>query len=210
MTITTAQRSRDNVFKNLNLRGRCVNGIYKGYKDAPMHRREVKDEETGTVRVKRSGRILKAHNWKVAMAMASSAVSQDAKYSLSKFGVEAHKESKMRPFEATISVAAAYSLENFISSLAKEVMLRARVIKETIGHHERNHKSIIQMAIDEVKKQIVDPSTGAATTITVMPFKLARKRKSGETEAPGEKIVEDVADDDNDEEEEEDAGAEEE
>lgn len=207
MTATTAAKvSQENVFKNFDRRARATNGIYKNWRSAAMYKKTIEDNETGKVRVRYGGNFISSHAFKVGMALASSAVIGDSKRCLKRLDIEPVNETKHRPWSASITPGAAFQLNQFFEALTHEVMTRAVAIRDTVGFHSRNHKSVIELAIKDVKKHVIDPSSGMPASVTILPMKLARKKKQGEEEAPGEKVVADDDDDKDDDKDDDDEG----
>lgn len=188
------------LFENIRRRKRAVSAIQKNWRSVPMYRKKMTNEATGKTRVKYA-RLIRSYPWKVALALASSAVVEETKLDLSHLGVESIPESKMRPFMATISDGAVFALEQWMAATVQEIMHYAKIIREEIGLHSRNHKDVIELAIKTFEEKTAAAASGMPTATTVIPMVLARKKLAGEVEAPGEK----KADEDDKEEEGEEA-----
>ena len=207
MPATTAQNSVKNMHENATRLRKSQDGLWKIAKKSPMFS-VVKQGSSGKEYTQYS-RLVNSQAYKVACSGACAAVAAELQIDMAHLGMDFTPDSKTRPWACQLSPGAAFMLEQFLATIVQQVVYQARTVRNGIKKHSRNHKEVIKLAIDEVRKSIFEPASGVPTSTTALPMSIARKKKEGESEAPGEKEAESApaADDDEEEEEEGDAAA---
>ena len=203
---TTAQESTKTMMSNQARLRKAQDGLWKVAKTAPMFSVAMKGS-TGR-EYKKYTRLINTSAYKVAMSGACASITAETQLDMGHLGMDYNPDSKLRPWAQSLSPGAAFMLEQFLATIVQQVVYQARTVRNGIKKHSRNHKEVIKLAIDEVRKSIFEPASGVPTSTTALPMSIARKKKEGESEAPGEKEAESApAADDDEEEEEGDAAA---
>lgn len=194
MVAKTAQRSTENVKTNVNRLTRAQNSLWKGARVAPQFCREVKN--ANGKKSKKYLRLIKPIAYKVALAAACSAVVGETELDMKHLGMDALPESKTRPWMCSLSPGAAMMLEHFLSSIVQQILSYNQILTKTVKRHSKNHADVTALSIEEVKRAIFAPASGVPLCTTVLPLVLSRKKKSSESEAPGDQEVAVSKDDD--------------
>lgn len=185
MPKTKAQTSTQNVFKNQANYTRALNGMWRMSRNAPMYSKVVVNEKTGK-ETTRHTRLLNNLAYKIAVSGACAGVSGALENDLETIGCAVLEDSKTRPFACTLAPGAAMAIEQFLASVVKQVTYHTISIRNGLKKHSRINKAMAKIAIAEVKKSMFDPASGLPLTTTVLPLVLARKKRDGEAEAPGD------------------------
>jgi len=194
--LNAAQKSTKNVLTNANRLRRAQNYVWKTAKTNHVF---TKTNENGKTRYTR---LIKPIAYKIAVSGACQTESALNEIEMKRLGVEVEPDSKQCPWTCSLAPGAVLPIEMFLASVVQQILLYNKVLKTSLKK-KRNDRHITKISIDEVKKAIFDPAAGVPTSTIVLPYALARKKKAGETEAPGEREAEDVKEADEDEEEEE-------
>lgn len=201
MPATAAQKSTQNVKRNLNDLYKVTDRMWAIAKDAPMFSVKKVNPKTGK-ESKKYTRLINTMAYQIAVSGACNAVSQDVKREMKSMGMTPEEESKTRPWTCALAPGAAFMLEQFLAAIVQQVMFQAKTIRTGIKKHSRNHKSLIKLAIDDVRESVFHAASGMPTSTTVLPISISRKKKEGEVEAPGDKEMTTAQDDDDKENEE--------
>jgi hypothetical protein len=200
--VTVSKQSTINVSKNQQQVNRAVNGMWKIAKKAPMFCKTTKNPET-KAETTRYTHLLNGLAYKVAVSGACASVSGMLEHDMDRFGMNINPDSKSLPWTCSMAPGAAFMLEQFLAGVVQQIAYNSTIIRKGLGKHSRNHRSITKLAIEEAKRAIFDPASSVPISTTVLPMILSRKKKAGETEAPGEKEAPDhsaEAEEENDEE----------
>jgi hypothetical protein len=198
--VTAARQSTVNVVKNSSDLNKAVNGVWRIAKKAPMFSKTSVNEKTGVERTTYT-RMLPTIAYKIAVSGACASVSglQDAE--MDKLGMNIYPDSKTLPWTCALSPGAAFMLDQFLGAVCKQIVFNARLIRSGVGKHSKNHKAVTKLAIEEVKRAVFDTASAVPISTIILPMGLARKKKKGEEEAPGDKeAVDDAVDEVDDDE----------
>ena len=198
--VSSLQTSTQNVFKNNRDRDRAINGMWRSARTAPMF---CKDTENGK---KMYTRLINPNAYKIAVSGACAAASGELDSELASFGMNALPDSKNSPFTCSLSVGAAFQLEQFLASVVQEIIHKNKIIRTGIRKHSRNEKQMTKIAIQMVKEAIFDPANGVPSSTTVLPMMMVRKKKNQKTSAGDEEAKDPVAEDEKEEDENEEDG----
>jgi len=200
---TAAQKSIQSVYENQARARRVTDGLWRNAKKAPMFG-IVKKTQSGRV-MRKTQRLISSNAFKVLLSGACASVSASVEQDLDELGVDYTQDSKSRPFSMSLSGGAQLMLEQFLSAIISQIVYQTRTIRNGIGRHQRNNKELVRLAIESVRESVFDAANVAPMDAIALPMALARKKRVGEAEAPGEQEVDDAeADADEDDEEEDD------
>ena len=183
--LSTAQTSTQNVFKNQAQHNRAINGIWRDARNAPMFSKKVVSEKSGKEST-RHMRLINTLAYKIAVSGACAGVSGVLESEMESLGMNVLDDNKNRPFSCSMAPGAAMLLEQFLASIVQQIIYNTKIMRNGLKKHSRINKTMTRISIGEVKKAIIDPASGIPLTTTVLPLVLSRKKKEGETEAPGD------------------------
>jgi hypothetical protein len=202
--VNSLQTSTQNVFKNNRDRDRAINGMWRAARTAPMF---CKEADNGK---KMYTRLINPNAYKIAVSGACAAASGELDSELASFGMNALSDSKNSPFTCSLSVGAAFQLEQFLASVVQEIVHKNKIIRTGIKKHSRNEKQMTKIAIQMVKESIFDPANGVPSSTTVLPMMMVRKKKNQKTSAGEEEAKDPVVEEEKEEDEDEDEDGEDE
>ena len=189
---TVAKQSTANVLKNQSQLNRAVNGMWKIARKAPMFSKTTKNPETKTTST-RYTHLLNSMAYKVAVSGACASVSGMLENEMKHLGVKVRPDSKNLPWTCALAPGAAFMLEQFLAAVVQQIIYNNRIIRKGLNKHSKNHRKVTKLAIEEMKRAIFEPASMVPISTTVLPMVLSRKKKAGETEAPGDKDAPDFA-----------------
>lgn len=202
MPASTAQKNQQNMNDNFSRHRRAIDRLWGMAKKAPMF--NVKRKGSTGKEYTAYARLVNTPAYKVAVSGACAAVSAELQMDMKDLGMDYTPDSKLRPWAMSVSPGAAFMLEQFLSTIVQQVLYQGRIIRSGIGRHNRNHKEVTKLAIEEVRNSIFAAASSVPSSTTALPMSIAKRTVSGDKkEAKGEEEFEPNAAGDNEEEEEE-------
>lgn len=188
MVATTAQKSTMSMMDNQARYRKAVDGVWKIAKKSPMFSC-IKKGSTGKEYTQYT-RLINPNAYKVGVSGACAAVAGELEIDMKHLGMDFTGDSKTRPWACTVAPAAAFMLEQWLSTIVQQILTQNKTIREGLQHHKRNHKLVTQLSIDEVRQSIFFPAMGVPAYTTALPMSISKKGKKGEEESAGEKEFE--------------------
>lgn len=201
---STAQKNQISMAENFTRHRRTIDKLWSTARKAPMF--NVTKRGSSGKEYTAYSRLINTPAYKVAVSGACAAVSAELQLDMQHLGMEYIPDSKMRPWAMSVSPGAAFMLEQFLSTIVQQIMYQSRIIRSGIGRHNRNHKEVTKLAIEEVRESIFAAASSVPSSTTALPMSIAKRAVIGAATAKGEEEFEPNAAGDNEEDEEEEAG----